>query len=467
MKRLITYTSLIAGIVPLLLMTILGATPALSEPITLRLLADKKVYQPAEPIKMQIEVLNESGQSVITRKGFWEQNFHLMITFTDPDGKPVNSSYLQVGAEPAPSYRVGDRDAVFAEQIQNAAIRTIVIDDAHILNSIAKNGIWHAQIFSSIETFSQSDNDPSGNLIAYTDDPQKQTYSLASNKVPFEILSAGPVVRSSVEVSVDLFEIGTGSKPPAKKKPLENVNVRLFRRSEIPADYQPINWKTYPLIWEYCRPVSNGSALTNSKGVAKFDGIEKDDYIVIAYYSGSDDFKHMGSPIDANDPDWSTGRPIQKYLMVMKKADGKEVPGKTTKKTGSLLLIIEPEFVEWSSSRELYPFVFETEGEWGIVTSVSPPEGFVADHKSLSADVSNEVEVLQFTITDVGSRWEEAEVTHKIKHKGTTEIIRSKIGIKLSQKLAKKKGLGIFGHTEDPGEFQGGKKINKNNGGKE
>jgi hypothetical protein len=167
----------------------------------------------------------------------------------------------------------------------------------------------------------------------------------------------------------------------------------------------------------------------------------------------------VGSPIGADDPDWETPQPIEKHLMVMKKSNGKVNPGKTTKKKGSLLLITEPEYVEWDTEQELYPFVFETIDEWGVTTSVSPPEGFVADSDTLSAEVINEMEAVQFTITDVGSKWEETKVKYKIKHKGKSENVTSEIGIMLSDKLAKKLGKSKYGDTACPGIFEGGKKI--------
>ncbi|MCG7851601.1 MAG: hypothetical protein MIO92_03690 [Methanosarcinaceae archaeon] len=135
---------------------------------------------------------------------------------------------------------------------------------------------------------------------------------------------------------------------------------------------------------------------------------------------------------------------------------GNKNPGKTTKIKGSELLIIEPEYVEWSSETELYPFVFDSVGDWTVTTSVEPPEGFVADNEALSAEVTNEVEAVQFTITDVGSKWVPTKVMHKIKHKKQKEmIIKSDVGLKLTPELAMEKGVGIYGEDHnDQGEDQ-------------
>jgi len=220
------------------------------------------------------------------------------------------------------------------------------------------------------------------------------------------------------------------------------------------------------MIYEFVDPVMKSSTILPypgaKEGVAKFENLTQGDYVIIPFYDSSQDFKNMGSLVKASDPDWSSGVPMQTYLKVVEKADGKSVPGKTTKRTGSFLLITEPEYVEWDSSQELYPFVFETIGDWTVMTSVDPPEGFIADYGSLTAKVNTELEAVQFTVTDVGSRWVETEVEYTVSHKGKTEKIKSKIGIKLSKKLAKEKGLGIYGHTQEPGPFKGGKKVKKN-----
>jgi hypothetical protein len=278
--------------------------------------------------------------------------------------------------------------------------------------------------------------------------------------ISFEIAPSQAVLQTSIQVNVNLLEIGFGRRPFITKEPLENVEVHLIRRSSVPDDYYPINHKTFDVIYEYVAPIS--SKLTDSKGIVRFERVSRDDYVVIAHYEGGHEvFSHLGQCVDDRDPDWRRGKPIVIHLLVMEKADRKKVPCKTTKRTGSDLLIIEPEYIEWDSKQELYPFVFESVGNWSVTTSVNPPEGFVADRQSLSAEVQSDMEAVQFTITNIGSRWEETGVTHRIRHKGKTEFIKSKIGIRLSRRLAKEKGLSIYGNTESPGPFRGGRKVGK------
>jgi hypothetical protein len=120
------------------------------------------------------------------------------------------------------------------------------------------------------------------------------------------------------------------------------------------------------------------------------------------------------------------------------------VPAKHKKRTGSLLMIIEPEYVEWSGTEELYPFIFESIGDWTVGTSIAPPEGFVSDQDMVVENVNMEIEAVQFSIVDVGSEWVDTGVTFEVEHKGKKEKIKSKIGIKCAKKPAKKKGFDQF-----------------------
>ena len=85
------------------------------------------------------------------------------------------------------------------------------------------------------------------------------------------------------------------------------------------------------------------------------------------------------------------------YMQIIEKADGKKVPAKNKKRTGSLLMIIEPEYVEWSGTEELYPFIFESIGDWTVGTSIAPPEGFVSDQDMVVENVNMEIEAVQFS----------------------------------------------------------------------
>ena len=79
-----------------------------------------------------------------------------------------------------------------------------------------------------------------------------------------------------------------------------------------------------------------------------------------------------------------------------------------------------------------------------VGTPVTPPEGFVADHNLLVENVNMELEAVQFTIVDICSEWVDTDVTFGVEHKGKTEEIKDKIGIKCAKKLAKEKNFDQF-----------------------
>ncbi|MCH8854125.1 MAG: hypothetical protein IID41_15960 [Planctomycetes bacterium] len=134
---------------------------------------------------------------------------------------------------------------------------------------------------------------------------------------------------------------------------------------------------------------------------------------------------------------------LQQIVKVANDGTHKKKPGKTTRLTGSELLIIEPEYILWDDTEQLYPFIFEAVGDWGVTTTVVPPEGFVSDYDALSADVDNEIQVVQFTITEVGSELVPTETTFDVTHNGRRRIVRSEVGIMLTPEYARSRGFNV------------------------
>jgi hypothetical protein len=253
-----------------------------------------------------------------------------------------------------------------------------------------------------------------------------------------------------IQVQADLHTVGAGSKPSSTKSGIK-VYLRVYDKStgSCMAGYGA-SWQNYPSVWGSCKSWAAAGVTDASTGSTEIK-VRPGNYALIGLYDPddsielfdqfSDDEVYIGRSVG----DIESGQTVDKYLQVIKKVTGKKVPGKYTKRTGSELWIIEPEYVEWDGEEEYYPFIFESVGDWEVATSVMPPEGFVADHDSLAEEVTSEIEAVQFKITDIGSDWVATEVMHEIKHKGKKEKIKSKVGVKLSKKLAKEKGLDAYG----------------------
>jgi hypothetical protein len=237
--------------------------------------------------------------------------------------------------------------------------------------------------------------------------------------------------------------VGPGTYPGANKEPIAGVDVCAYDKSETGcarATCGGVSHHQYQCILDTCAPVNAdfdaACCTTSVDGQCTIFG-PPGEYLFI---SGDPTGTILPNPLGGAG-ELSCGVPKKKYLQQIVRADGKKIPGKSTIRTGSELLIIEPEFVEWDEAQESYPVVFDSVGEWSAEAAVAPPEGFVSDYDSLAEHVENELEAVQFLLTDVGSDWVPTETRYTLEHQGRTEVVLSRIGVRLSERLAEAKGL--------------------------
>ena len=262
-------------------------------------------------------------------------------------------------------------------------------------------------------------------------------------------------------IQADQHIVGTGKLPVDKKVPIVGMETRAYGKACLSGLGYSASWQNYEAIWNdtahlgtnACRFDPNTQYMTDSNGQVRFP-LVAGDYIVIGdATSANPSIKTpSGGSVfpGVSAGGITTGSLTTKYLQVITRADGTTVPAKYTEKTGSTLLLIEPEFIEWASTTELYPFVFQSVGDWEVATSVAPPEGFVADYPVLSTTVNNGLVAVQFTVTDVGSKWVSTDVSQEVRHNGKVEKIKSKVGIMLTPELAKKKKKSVYGDEPPP-----------------
>ena len=252
-----------------------------------------------------------------------------------------------------------------------------------------------------------------------------------------------------LNISANTHTVGAGTHPGSTKDPLAGIVVCAYDKSEGSCSRDTcggISHQHYQCIVDSCG-TDDGEQIfcctTDDNGECAINA-PPGDYIAI-----SDDATKttLPDPLGVSASDLVCQEVMQKHLQQIVKADGKKVPGKTSRRTGSEVLVIEPEFIEWTGSQELYPFVFETVGDWEVTTAVTPPEGFVSDYDVLAELVVNEVEAVQFTITDIGSDWVPTEAKHTVSHNGRRQVILSRVGVKLASDLAQQKGLARSGHV--------------------
>jgi len=445
--------------------------------------------------------LENTGASFIAQADLEKKPFHLFLTFIGPDGKGITAVELAGNqGDPDPSLVVRSGDALVQVQAVKAVpagwVFTVTMPDTNAYYTLGKAGRYSVKATIRMRTYPAVNFTlPAADGISTVDyamlDSADWQGTLESNTVEFAIIDdhdgdgyyypqgygsavlpdcddnnpavhpgaseivgngldddcdpatadAAPVPRGTVFVRAERHTVGTGSHPGSTKDPITDMPVMLYDKSPYSCvSGLGVSWQNYPAIWSICPPIEavcdQPDCLTGGDGTLSLV-VPEGDYVVIGRYDPdplvSGDYLYIGVSIGTV----AANETVQKYLQVIKKADGKQSPGKYTIKSGSELLIIEPEYVEWTGSQELYPFIFESIGDWGVTTSVSPPEGFIPDQPTLSTDVNTDVKALQFVVTDVGSKWVDTRVEHRLRHKGRTEVVKSRIGV--LKKLKRKK----------------------------
>jgi len=269
--------------------------------------------------------------------------------------------------------------------------------------------------------------------VTYTATDECGNANTATVNVTVEY-GANIVVRAAKHV------VGTGNHPDSTKEPLVGLEVCAYDKSDgscARLTCGGISHQHYQCIVDECEPVN--CAVGNENGEALIN-LPPGDYVVIA----ADATKTvLPDPLGVSASDLMCGETQTKYLQQIVRADGSKIPGKTTRLTGSELLIIEPEYVLWDDTEQLYPFVFETIGEWGVTVTVDPPEGFLVDYELLSEDVDNELEAVQFTITELGSDLVATGTTFQVHHNGRPHTVRSSVGIALTPEYALSRGFNV------------------------
>jgi len=232
-------------------------------------------------------------------------------------------------------------------------------------------------------------------------------------------------------------------RPKIRNMPVADAEVRVYTMGDVCTENLVVSGK--PKIWGKifdgplgpsdpdagCPIVAVGSYV--AKGVTDANGEVRivvpptttnpnTDYIVIGSTLSFDDMRSGEEPdaLYSGDRVRNLRAGEQKIVKLrrLRLFSGKIVPAKYLEEYGSYLAIIEPEYMDWESDQEQYPFVLEGEGDWSVTTSIEPPEGFVSDYSRLSAEIDDTTAAIQFTLTDMGSDWSATSVKHEIKHKG-------------------------------------------------
>jgi hypothetical protein len=379
------------------------------------------------------------------------------VTATDAvgntDATPATASWTVDSVAPdtiidsAPTGTVSATSATFNFHSTEASSTFLCTLDGSV-NTPCTSPATHTALTDGPHTFSVTAADPAGNtdatpaIAAWTKttpvtDTDADGVPNSSDACPG---TPGPAIwqgcPSAILATFDRHTVQTGSHPGSTKASVVGATAKAFRTtSGSCASGIGSGPQNYASIYSTCS--ADGTAVTDASGLAKV-GVLPGEYIVIGVDPVTSTLSGVNSGLLAS------GQSASKYLQVIVRPDGSAVPGKTTTYYGTVLDVIEPEYVEWNSTQEYYPFIFDSQGDWGVTVTVTPPEGFTADNASLSTDVDSEYEALQFTLTDVGSCWEcgtDAAIT--ITHKGKTYHQTHNIQSPMTEALVKSKGLKV------------------------
>jgi len=251
---------------------------------------------------------------------------------------------------------------------------------------------------------------------------------------------------ATIAVTANQHLVGAGAHPSSSKSPLVGLLVDIYDKADgscARVTCGGISHHHYACIFASCAPVATGAVPDPARGTTDSFGqitfsLPPGDYLVIG---GDGTEKHLG--VSASD--LGCGGTMQKHLQLIVTSRGERVPAKTTRRTGSELLIIEPEEIVWDETQELYPFVLDAVGGWTATSTVTPPEGFVSDFQQLTEHVADGVEGVQFTLTDVGSDWVPTQTRHTLRHNGRSEVVLGEVGVALEETFARTRGVDRYG----------------------
>jgi Tol biopolymer transport system component len=263
---------------------------------------------------------------------------------------------------------------------------------------------------------------------------------------------------ANIYVYSALHKVGAGTKPGSIKTPLA-IELKVFDKTKVP----PPDPKDFGTIWASGPGLVSPVVVISDPQVVDFgDGqcylysiivpscgptntATSGSYLVIGKAMVEETAFYVGSPTDP----LTTGSVTQKHLQIVQNGAGKNMAAKTTVVFGSLLIVTEPECLEFTSDQELMPIIYESiEGDWKVTVHAETPEGFVSNPGAISADIPDStLQAVQFTVKDVGSSWTTTKLTHNIKHKGKDITLTSQ-----TRMVNKKNGKG--GNVASNGDGQ-------------
>jgi hypothetical protein len=301
-------------------------------------------------------------------------------------------------------------------------------------------------------TVTVTNNAPSSYPFGTTIVTWTATDACGNSSTCTQAVTVNPIPAATITVEAALHTVGG---PGSLKTPLAltSPGLKVFNLNQVsppnPASFGT-TYNSGPSLSFPTVSISGPTIVSVGGGTANRYTIlvpSSASYLVIGRAMVGTSEVYVGSPTDT----LATGSLTQKYLQAIQNlANGKTLPAKTTAIPGSLLLIVEPEFIELTSNSEILPIVYESvDGDWSSVVIPDPPPGYINTTGALQTSVvTSQIQALQFTIQDPGNNGMAGslagrsflvanaaggnatlKLTHRLKHKGKDITVNSTIGL--------------------------------------
>ena len=228
-----------------------------------------------DPVQLFLVLKNESGSAIVTERDFSLEELHHSLIITDPNGvrhilRPSN----EIHKMPMPFF-INEKAWSPAEKLPIDWVKSTVIDDLRekVPVMFSTVGWYTIEAQQPFVRFASSGEFGSLGTMAVQDNPNNWTGALVANKMQIHITPpSGAQLRTQV--------LDNSSQPP---QPINQVLVRVFRKSDLPADYTPaIAWTKTPYVLQ---GKSNPEGWVVWESASDVQCLPEDAYVVMASYA--------------------------------------------------------------------------------------------------------------------------------------------------------------------------------------
>ena len=240
-----------------------------------------------DPVKLFLVLKNESSRVVVTERDFSLEELHHSLIITDPNGvrhilRPVDETHKM----PIP-YFIDEKAWSPAEKLSADWVKSTTIDDLRekVPVMLTTSGWYTIEAQQPFVRFASTGEFGSLGTLAVQDNANNWNGALIANKLQIHIK---PQASAQLQIQV----LDSSSQPP---QPINQVLVRVFRKSELPADYTPAaSWSKTPYVLQ---GKSNPEGWVVWESASDVQCLSEDEYVVMAYYA--DEYQESFIPTGA------------------------------------------------------------------------------------------------------------------------------------------------------------------------